>query len=1342
LVQEILKGYLRRLTNLSGNNRSLLMLRMGAEQFIDVHEFDFALGNPSFHIIQQLIAKKDKVSLCPKLDAREKSGNLLSRKLKKLNRIDHFVYAERGAKDLYLGWPFLRGKFMDGTPVRCPLMFFPVEIIESTNNWELQLRKDTNFSLNKSFLQAYAFFNGTKLNEELLERTFDDFDKDSMSFRTSLYELFKESGIEINFNRDNFNDQLEYFKPYAKEQFENEQHEGVLKLFPEAVLGIFPQAGSYLVPDYVALLENQEFSSLEDFFAKRTVDIEELSADLHSDSFRFLSKVKEEQTFTPFKVDAFQENAIKAIKKGNSAVVQGPPGTGKSQLICNLIADYIARGKNVLVVCQKKAALDVVYKRMKEVDLHPFVALMHDFKDDRRSTYEQIEMQIERIEDYESKNNSLDTIQIERQFLQLSRRIDTLSEELDEFREALYDEKECGVSVKELYLTSVPDPSAISIKLEYRDIKISGKAEFERVLRSYTRYAVQFLDDDYVLGGRKSFANFGISEFNEIKRCLNEIPAFQSNISTKTEELTGQPILIHEAELILEKAPKINEFLAILRDKTVLQYFRHLVDIDFEPDPLWIANMERLMLQCYKGAGIELSLKASELGRFQETLERALKARKRLGSWIKWELFSKDKVFITRVLVANGLKNDKQSFDELIAKIDNRLNFEHNLSKIKAQKWIDSFPDGYKKIDVENWFYFQKQAVSAKIIYSSLRSFKAILPVTRLFYEELKSLFNEVIEVYKDISEKLQDWTRYLTISQINNVAASPVVSDQLQKQLTKDFDSLCEFDKIQESLSNAELTIIQKLYENVSQRQEAEVLQLFDNSLRLAWIDHIEAKYPILRAVSSNKLLEIEKELQEAVIQKIKISNEILILKAREHTYRNLEYNRLSNRVTYRDLLHQVTKKRRIWPIRKLIQSFPDEVFNLVPCWLASPESASAIFPMAEVFDLVIFDEASQCFAEKGIPAMYRGKQIVITGDDKQLQPNDLYKVRWEGENDDELPELEVDSLLDLAKKYLMQLHLRGHYRSRSLELITFSNQHFYNNKLRLLPDFEENPSDQRPIEYHKVDGIWENNVNKIEAEAVVKLVLELIQSNPTKEIGVITFNAKQQDLIMDVLEAEAASMEIALPEHLFVKNIENVQGDEKDIILFSTAYGPDKKGKVGVRFGSLNVSGGENRLNVAVTRAREKIIIVSSILPHELQVDDTQNEGPKLLKKYLQYAYDISMGKEQTFNQTVTKENPHWYLSERLKELAKGSFEGVEIAQSLPFADLTISVDGAARGLVLTDDQLYHDAVSVKDAHVYKPLTLSKKKWRFRGFFSRELWLDKELVTEKINKFITSLK
>ena len=194
-------------------------------------------------------------------------------------------------------------------------MFFPVELNYHKNTWTLQLRTNVNLTLNKTFLLAYAFFNDLKADQELLDKVFDDFDKDSTVFRTELYELLKDSSLEINFNQDNFIDELRPFKNFKKKDLEDVEELGTLKLYPEAVIGIFPQAGSYLVPDYGKLIESQTDEDLEDFFYKKVQRENE-------NQLALFDRVNEENTFTPFPLDAYQEHALKEIKKGNSLVVQ------------------------------------------------------------------------------------------------------------------------------------------------------------------------------------------------------------------------------------------------------------------------------------------------------------------------------------------------------------------------------------------------------------------------------------------------------------------------------------------------------------------------------------------------------------------------------------------------------------------------------------------------------------------------------------------------------------------------------------------------------------------------------------------------------------------------------------------------------------------------------------------------------------------------------------------------------------------------------------------------------------------------------------------------------------
>ncbi|MEO5602687.1 MAG: AAA domain-containing protein [Cyclobacteriaceae bacterium] len=1333
-VKNVLQSYLRRLTNLSGNNRSLMLLRLSAEQLMDLHEVNLLNGFPSFEIIKALIGGKT-IKVCQVLDSRVESNNEVSKKLKKLQRGDSFLFEERGSYDLHIGWPFIRGKFSDGTLVRCPLLFFPVSILQENNEWHLQLRQQAGITLNKSFLLAYSFYNKVALDEEMLDSSFEDFNVDSTVFRTQLYQLLKEK-LEINFNPDNFRDELIPFQPFKKEEFELKHRNGELKLFPEAVLGIFPQAGSQLVPDYLRLIEENTILDLEEFFLSKIIPSEKAAPD--NGGILAGQIVKEEKLHTPFTIDAYQENAIKAVKVGQSIVVQGPPGTGKSQLICNLLADAIASGKRALLVCQKRAALDVVYTRLQEKQLGDFVGLVHDFRNERKNIFHKVARQIDSIDDYKSNNRSIDVIQTERRFFHVCRSIDQITDEFEQFKQALFDDQESGLSVKELYLTSDVQGKVINIRQEYQNFSFTTLPHFLQTLHQYTGYASNFERTEYPWRERRSFGSFQLKELKEIEKVITEIPTYQKQTQENIQELIQVTLSLSDAESFRSREDDVLGLIALLKTEAIYHFMLAMVDEkDGETSFLWFTNVERVLMNCFTGDGAESFLHADRLVIFQEALQKATDAQGNIFRLVKWSLFSKDKQWINDVLHANGLQNNKKGLRRLEEKIDNRLNLEHHLTAVKKKSWLIDLPTDYDEVKLKIWFTRQKLAIRAKLIFHTLREVKEGLHPKKYTMPDFTKVLIQLLKIVGDLKERKKDWLKYINPYQYRDLIAHPERENEYLKTLRKDFDSLCDFDRIKENLQVFEKVVITKLHDETGEWNGVRMEQLFQNSLRLAWIEHIEAKFPNLRSVSSMKMEKQREELAALVEEKRKLSQDILLLRARERVYENLEYNRLNNRVTYRDLYHQVTKKKKIWPIRKIITDFQNEVFNLLPCWMVSPESASAIFPMKEIFDLVIFDEASQCFSERGIPAMYRGKQILVAGDDMQLKPNELYQIRWEEDADH--PDLEVDSLLDLAKRYLPTVHLQGHYRSQSLELIDFSNKYFYGGRLQLLPDRNILNLQQPAIEYHNVGGLWDNNTNITEANAVVDRVMSLLMATPEKTIGVVTFNSPQQNLILDLLEERYHKEGLAIPPTLFVKNIENVQGDEKDIIIFSIGYAADKSRKMNMQFGSLNMSGGENRLNVAVTRAREKIILICSIEPEQLRTDDLKNEGPKLLKKYLEFAREVD---QRRFIPTVYsngKQQSSWYLNHQIKRWGEDKFSDFQFEiNQLPLADVHIKTENNSLGIVLTDDMHYFSSLSEKHFFAYIPTLMTRKKWDYHFVFSRNLWQDKEKVEEDLLRFI----
>jgi hypothetical protein len=350
------------------------------------------------------------------------------------------------------------------------------------------------------------------------------------------------------------------------------------------------------------------------------------------------------------------------------------------------------------------------------------------------------------------------------------------------------------------------------------------------------------------------------------------------------------------------------------------------------------------------------------------------------------------------------------------------------------------------------------------------------------------------------------------------------------------------------------------------------------------------------------------------------------------------------------------VTRGERAMRLRQVIQQGAsieggDPLFDLRPVWMASPEVVAQLMPRAPVFDVVIFDEASQCRLEEALPVLTRAKRVVIAGDPKQLPPTRFFESavtesqESEAEGDQELFEeqqAETEDLLTAALNLsIEQAYLDVHYRSTNEDLIGFSNQHFYDARLQAIPGHPKNVATLPPLKLIHAQGTYDKRANVLEARRVVAVVKELLALPSPPSIGIACFNLTQRDCINEAL-ADAAEDDAefgvrlatarnragkASFEGLFVKNLENVQGDERDHLIISTTYGPDPAGKFYRRFGPLAQAGGGRRLNVLVTRARQQVHIVTSIPPSEYRSmqtvpDGKQPNGALLLYGYLSYA------------------------------------------------------------------------------------------------------------------------
>ena len=470
---------------------------------------------------------------------------------------------------------------------------------------------------------------------------------------------------------------------------------------------------------------------------------------------------------------------------------------------------------------------------------------------------------------------------------------------------------------------------------------------------------------------------------------------------------------------------------------------------------------------------------------------------------------------------------------------------------------------------------------------------------------------------------------------------------------------------------------------------------------------------------------------------------------------------------------INRAIESRRRASVSKFVKKFDFELFKAIKVWLMTPEAVSEVLPQQnDLFDLLIFDEASQLYVEKSIPSIIRAKKVVIAGDHKQLRPSSLGEGRFEMSEDllDEDAEisaaLEEESLLDLARFRYPDILLNTHYRSKYEELIDFSNYAFYKGRLFVAPntDTPEKP----PIEVHLVDNaVWQGRANRREAEQIVALIKEFFQTRKNNEtIGVIAFNASQRDMIYDVIDEESLKdhafalqvrAEMGRKDNgedtgLFIKNIESVQGDERDVIMFSIGYAKNTSGRLMHNFGWLNQKGGENRLNVAISRAKQKIHIVTSFRPSELMLDDAKNDGPRILKRYLEYAFAVSNGDKeeaerilQSFGETFGIA-PAAYETEYAQKVADALREkGYEIDTQVGIGGYRIDIavkknDKYVLGIEC-DGKLYSTAASARERDYHRQKYLESRGWRIKRIWSMDWWRDSNAEIASICALVDSL-
>lgn len=518
-------------------------------------------------------------------------------------------------------------------------------------------------------------------------------------------------------------------------------------------------------------------------------------------------------------------------------------------------------------------------------------------------------------------------------------------------------------------------------------------------------------------------------------------------------------------------------------------------------------------------------------------------------------------------------------------------------------------------------------------------------------------------------------------------------------------------------------------------------------------WIEDYSALQPIVLGFNKEKYSQIISEFKRLEretleINRLRILNEYMPLL--EESYEPCEAER--------KLRNEALKKIRHLPIRTLVQRYSDHIQLMKPCWMVSPLALSSYLEFGKVqFDVVIFDEASQMKIENALGAIARSKQVIVIGDEHQLPPSTFFSAGLEGDDDlDDLDEeIGFESILQKSISMLgsSEAYLKYHYRSSSEDLIAFSNHHIYKNRLITFP----NRKDTKGVVFKLVKGVYDKGAtrtNLIEAEEVAMTCIEHMQNVPGKTLGVIAFSRAQEQAIRDALNEKLKEYE-HLSEYLdessdkkesfFIKNLESVQGDERDVIVLSICYGLDKLGAPPSSFGPIGYASGYRRLNVAITRAKDQLICVSSIRYNEMRA--SANKGVLLLQKYLEYAEKGWHVLEANLLNTNSALVDHDSAFEACVEEALVE-NGYKICRQVGVSGFKIDlaiVNPKNHGEFLLgiecDGAAYHSSKSARIRDRMRQDILESRGWKIYRIWSQHWYGNKDAIIQDIIRHVNSL-
>lgn len=1048
-----------------------------------------------------------------------------------------------------------------------------------------------------------------------------------------------------------------------------------------------------------------------------------------------------EQCMQVVDADSSQLRAIATVSQNYDLVLEGPPGTGKSQTITNLIAQALSTGKSVLFVAEKMAALEVVYRRLCEVGLGEFCLELHSTKANKRSVMQDLKSTLDA------------SLQIIQPTQTATARLPVVRELLTNYVNAVhqpysvlsvspyraYGELDKVLDApKMLFHTDIFNATATDLADVLREIDdLVAAAEFvgapnKHAWRDTTKtfYSENNLDEikwtgTQILEKLKAF----LVEAEKLESVLG-LPQLKTFADIETASIVastiarspGAPFAILVSEVWNNAPPEATELIEKGRElvrlrKRIEQNFTVQV---FEQEPSdEISYIEK------KSQGIFSFLA------FLDSRYRAIKKR-----WLALRLPSYDASIIEQAnemkFVAeylhrqNDLKTQAQLGAEFFGALWQGAASDWDALE-KYVQWILEFRQIYVRQGLKEQAistatttapdvgFVQTLRQSALEINELLKKFCALVGWRENYFEgaEIEKISSRVEEIINNLSHA-------------NRWASFESVRQKLARSFAKEI-----LDWVwSEQISFADLSVV------------------FRRAFYQKWLTQVVQERPELREFHTLAHEQRVKEFRDLDEKVLRQNRSNLVGQMRGRLQTNLQQPHIREQML--TLRSQLNRQRGLMPLRITMRRCLSAIHSIKPCFMMSPQSVAQLLDADTAkFDLILFDEASQLPTEDAVGAIIRGNQLVVVGDPKQLPPTNFFAVtsgQVNVEKDEDGLPLFDDSqsiLEEVLSSGVPSSRLKWHYRSSHESLITFSNVSFYDSDLYTFPSVETDAYDSGLHFEFVAEGVYEGKgLNMAEARRVADAVVEHAKKNPQVSLGVGTFNVRQQIAIQDELEQrrrEDVSLEPFFDrskrEPFFVKNLENIQGDERDVIFLSVTYAKAHDGRLRYNFGPLNGENGWRRMNVLVTRSKKLMRVFSSIKAEDINLAATASRGAKLLRDFLMYAEHKRLDSPIV---SAISETESPFEREVFEELSK---RGLALIPQVGASGYRIDfgvLDSAAQGKFICgiecDGASYHSSETARDRDRLRQQVLEARGWEIHRVWSTDWFKDRNGQIERL--------